>query len=350
MEIIEKVNVKKYLEMAQELKQNNIFFDCHCHPFDIFFHQLAYHKNKNESDVISLNNKRPEKPKISSIQLNEEMKQHPISSSLTEKFFLVKIKRIYGHTGRKIFEHQKELSLIDKVLLLPVALSNDFLKTELKKVFELFGGSESYMIAGSIPLCTIIENILDVVDFMVSEYSIKAIKIHPPLMDIDFSKSKNIEWIENTLGICSVFELPIVVHSGKSFLVRNQKAVEYGSIHKFENVNWRLNKQTVVLAHAGAFGCNSAEIQDDIIPVLKKILDSNNNVMVDISGLGYDSLITILRGIGSERILFGSDALYYPQWSALVMLIAALDELNCNVEKEFLQIVSKNPKRFIFNG
>ena len=78
------------------------------------------------------------------------------------------------------------------------------------------------------------------------------------------------------------------------------------------------------------------------------MLQSHDNLMIDVSGLDFHVLVVVLRNIDADRIIFGSDALYYSQWSVVVKLLGALKEVFSDVEENFLKIMSINPSQAIF--
>jgi len=104
-----------------------------------------------------------------------------------------------------------------------------------------------------------------------------------------------------------------------------------------------------VIAHAGAYGCDHNEMEKDVIPVLKKLMKNHSNLMIDISGLKFEHLLSTLKSFDPKRILFGSDALYYDQWATMLKLAHAVKTLKMNIEDTLAQIISINPSKNIFD-
>ena len=117
--------------------------------------------------------------------------------------------------------------------------------------------------------------------------------------------------------------------------------------NNLEKVDWSISTETVVIAHAGTYGHEPEEVENNILPRINKMLNRYDNLMVDISGIGSNILIQILKNVDYNRILFGSDALYNVQWLSIVVLLYTLEKVYKKVEEHFLQIVSLNPLKYI---
>jgi hypothetical protein len=115
-------------------------------------------------------------------------------------------------------------------------------------------------------------------------------------------------------------------------------------------MDWGISNEPVVIAHAGAFQCGVTELEKDVFPIIGSMLRGNDNLFVDISGLCFRSLTMVLSEVDNDRILFGSDALYEPQWASVVMLMRALEGKEKNVEESYIRISSENPSRTIFKN
>jgi hypothetical protein len=72
-----------------------------------------------------------------------------------------------------------------------------------------------------------------------------------------------------------------------------------------------------------------------------------DHLFIDVSGVDTFGLKLILNTIPTERIIFGSDALYEHQWQRMVKLLYALDISSIDLEESFLMIVSQNPENHI---
>jgi predicted TIM-barrel fold metal-dependent hydrolase len=98
------------------------------------------------------------------------------------------------------------------------------------------------------------------------------------------------------------------------------------------------------------YGCDVQEIEQEVLPILQKLLSKYANVMIDISGMDFAPLFAALNQIDFERILFGSDALYYKQWAMIVKLAHALKKSKSDLVTALPQIISINPYNTIFKN
>ncbi len=154
--------------------------------------------------------------------------------------------------------------------------------------------------------------------------------------------------VHRILEVCRKLHFPLILHTGKYPLARIPQATEYSTIDALKDLEWDITPFPVVFAHAALFYCTLGEIEDHILPTLKKMFSRFDNLFVDISELDVHGLVSTLRAIPIDRILFGSDALYDDQWKAIVKLLIALEKVSSSVEEEFLKIMVHNPANYIF--
>lgn len=347
--MITEQEAKDYLDLAKNLKGSNVFFDSHVHPFDVIQRQLLYHPNPLDQGVYSINGSKFVPPRPTEISLESESVNEEIASKgLYDRFLSMKIRRWYSHTGPEVFRSHMRLCGLDKVLLLPVAPTAGDIEDQMKAMLDIFGNSDEFIMGSSIPTAVDNEEVEDFLERMIRQFSVKAIKLHPNLSQINTSSTSGKERIERILSTCGEFSLPLVVHGGVSTVLQNHAARSYSTIEKLETINWGLSTETVVIAHAGSFECDPEDTENIIMPKLRKMLQSQDNLMIDISGLEFNALVTVLNNIAVERIIFGSDALYYSQWSVVVKLLRALQEVNADVEEDFMKIMSINPSQTVF--
>ena len=350
IKMIDDYLVRKYLEIVSNIKKSHRLFDCHAHPFDIFSSKINYSQNSGDHNLYSADNSVFAPIKISSVRLQEIPEaQKIINPVLKETFLKMKIKSLYSHTGSRVFYDHMEISGIDKVLLLPIADSLQSIHYQMKSISEMFEKGPAFVIGTSIPEDLSNEQISDFVKEMIHVFDIKAIKIHLTIANIDLSSSGGKERLETILTSCETFGLPLIIHGGYNEIMTNPETAGYGLITHLKNVDWRISKSTVVIAHSASYGCDCDDIENNILPLLIKMLHEHDNLMVDVSGLEFAQLTLILRNIDKSRIVFGSDALYFPQWSAVVKLLHSLFAIKENIEDAFVQIASINPSKTVFS-
>ena len=129
-------------------------------------------------------------------------------------------------------------------------------------------------------------------------------------------------------------------------MLKNRLSRGYAALGNLCQINWSITSTPVVISHAGMMGHSLHEI-NDLMDLLMRILSTHNNVIVNISALDLDALKLILQKIDRDRIVFGSDAFYFPQWTAAVKLFRALEETRSNVEEAFIKIAGDNPAKFL---
>ncbi len=349
--MIEENKVKEYLEIVTNIKKSHRLFDCHAHPFDILFNEINYKRNTDDRNLYSADNSAFMPIKISSVRLQKESEvQKYISPALRDMFLQMKIKNLYSHTGSRVFYDHMEISGIDKTLLLPVSDSLQSVYYQMGFISKMFKKDHGFIIGTCIPRDLSNEQIKIFVEKMVLTYDIKAIKIHLSTAKIDLSSSGGKERLETILASCETFHLPLIVHGGYNEDMRIPETAGYGLISSLKVVDWRISKSTVVIAHSASYGCDIDEIENTILPDLTRMLHEHDNLMVDVSALEFGQLTSILKNIDKSRIVFGSDALYFSQWSAIVKLLHCLFTIKENVENAFVQIVSINPSETVFSS
>jgi predicted TIM-barrel fold metal-dependent hydrolase len=258
------------------------------------------------------------------------------------------MRRTYAHTGSAVFAAHMIASCSDKVLLLPVATPGRTITGQMHEIAKMFGDHKRFSVGCSVPNTIKTANIGDFIKKMIGRFRIKAIKLHPNISEIDISSSDGKERVESLLVASSESDLPVIVHGGRNDVLRDPKTRNYSCIDNLKKINWGVGGYTVVIAHAGALCCTLNEMDQDILPKIKKLLAKHDNLMVDISGLDISALVLVLKEIDHGRILFGSDALYNSQWASVAKLMTALQMAKYKVEKEFIAIASANPAKYIF--
>ena len=346
--MFEENRIKRYLQLVKDIKKEYKLIYIHVHPLEIIFNTLKYVPNSQNNNIYSIHNSKYIPPKIGPFKIEQYNKVNRVDNDgIMNKFALMKINKSYSHIGLKVISDHMKLSGIDSVMLLPVAQSNESANDQMDIITKIYGTNGKFVYAYSIPNSIINENILDVVKESVRRFNIKALKLHPNITGINLSSKTGIQRVEAILSVSNEMQLPLIIHGGRSPVIKNKDTSEYSIIKNLIKVDWGISKETVVIAHAGAFGCEVEEYENDVFPILKKMLSHFSNIMVDISGLDINILLKVLKHINADRIIFGSDALYNMQWIYTVMLLYALDELYDSVEEKFIQIVSLNPRKYV---
>jgi predicted TIM-barrel fold metal-dependent hydrolase len=341
-----------YLSALRTLRSSCRFYDVHVHPYEILFDRFSYDSDYSNPLLLNLPGKSYTAPSLSQFQFPEtaEFNDEPRSQQLRDISVML-LRRVYGSVGEQVFVDQMNLSAVDQVLLLPAAPdSSDAppFDDRMRWVKKLYGNQEKFWIAGCIPPSVSGEEIRQCAANQQQQYGIKALKCHPVVSGIDLGTTKRKEWLEMMLLACRQLKLPLLIHGGRNNPYWGGSRGNFGSIGHLKEINFSLSQHPVILAHAGLHRCSIREIKQEGLPILKKMLESHANLYIDISGIGFEPMKLVLQSVESDRIIFGSDALYVPQWEAVTMTMHALKELGMQWEERFVQLASINPKRIIF--
>lgn len=347
--MLEQREIEKYLETVKYIKQSYELYDTHVHPLEVVFDRIRYRVNPACRDLYSVDGLEFRPPGISPLKMNVEQCEKVLPGIWSRSNILSMIMTsLYSHTGPAVFNAHMGLSGIDRILLLPVAPSSGPGDTQLPLMAKMFGQNKKFLYGCSVPNCVPNQKVKGFVKDMVNRYHVKAVKLHPNITEIDLSSSAGKERVEGILTACGDFGLPLIVHGGSNAVLPNPKAAVYGAIQNLKDIDWGISRAAVVIAHAGAYCQAMSDTEREILPALKRMLKRYGNIMVDLSGLGIDIVMTVIRSIGTERIVFGSDALYEQQWASLVRLLLALEKTGNDVEEGLVQIACRNVETYLF--
>lgn len=342
----------QYLSVLQSLRSSYPFYDMHVHPYEVLFDRFTYENEFTCPGVLSLAGKSYTMPSVTKFSFPEmgDFNDEPRSQRLQDISVML-LRKVYGNVGEQVFIDQMELSGIDHVLLLPIASDSgtpEQFHSRMRWVKQFYTNEEKFWIAGSIPGALDGSEIKQYVCSQKQEYGIRAIKCHPVVSGIDLSSAARQEWLEELLRACQESQLPLIIHSGRNNPYWGGSRGNFGALNNLKNINMSLSGKPVILAHAGFHRCKTNEIEQEGLQMLDKMLQTHSNLHVDISGLTFEPLKLVIRSVASERILFGSDALYSSQWEAVTMAMHALKESGMELEENFIQYASINPQKTIF--
>jgi len=344
----------RYLSALAEIKASCRLYDTHVHPYEVLFDRFGYQEDASQPGVLSVAGRSYRAPALASFRFPEaaELKEASPSPRLSE-ISLMLLKKVYGSVGERVFTDQMELSRMDTVLLLPVACESadaEEFDGRMRWLKRHYGDRDRFWIAGSIPPSLSGEEIGPYARRLQKSYGIRGIKCHPVVSGIDLGTSQWKSWLETMLEACHELRLPLVIHGGRNNPYWGGSRGNFGSLHHLEEIDFSSSSHPVILAHAGMHRCRVQDMEQEGLPMLERMLNRHENLRVDISGLAFDALLLVLRSVDLERVIFGSDALYSPQWEVATMTMHALKELGARWEERFLQIASINPERTIFKG
>jgi hypothetical protein len=322
--IFPKEEVLKYLDCVKSLKKVCPLIDIHVSPFEVIFNSFHYVPNPHHEGVHSLDSGlyRPASAESLRVEtlLSESSRER--LDSVPAKLSLMLYRKFYAHIGPRVLGDHMRLSGISRSLLLPVVQTDSEGEEQLRLMFKIYGGDRRFILGYCVPNAVSNKDILTVVKAAVSKYRIGAIKLHPNITEINLSTVAGKNRVENILEACRVTGLPLVVHGGLSPVLKNPNSRGYAALSNLCQIDWSITSACILSTHS--------------------------NVMVDISALDLGALCLILEKVDRDRIVFGSDAFYFPQWSAVVKLLHALKATVSDTEEAFIKIAGKNPARNVF--
>jgi predicted TIM-barrel fold metal-dependent hydrolase len=345
--------ISGYLSALSGIRASCRLYDIHVHPYEILFDRFQYQADRSAPSLFTIPGKSYAPPALTRLKfpeitdLDDEMRSQRLQGIAA--LFLAKI---YGSVGERVFADQMKLSGIGKMLLLPVASGRgetDF-RSRMNWVKELYRDEERFWLAGSVPPAISVDEISPYVTLLVREFGIRAVKCHPVVSELDLATPERQRWLEALLQACGDAGLPLIIHGGRNNPYWGGSRGNFGAIQHMREIDFSLSREPVVLAHAGFHNCRVQEIEQEGLPILRRLLDRHANLYVDISGLGFEPLKTVLRLVESERVLFGSDALYAPEWEVVATTLHALKTLGMPWEERFVEIAGTNPEKTIFRG
>jgi uncharacterized protein len=229
---------------------------------------------------------------------------------------------------------EMDLLNIEKAVVLPVAFGfpyGDDVSEWYMDAIERSGMKERFIICGSVKP-TLPDAIEKVKWFKLKD--VKGIKLHPNLNMV--RPNDRLAWA--FYEECRILNLPVLLHSG---LIGREhkdlaKEVGYTGLHSdmknFIEPIAEFPGVRFVLCHAGSV--QSAEAIE--------IARNHKNVWLDLQGQGVDSIQNIIKELGPERLMFGSDYPICPVALLLARLLLATE----NDKTVRNMIFSDNARRF----
>jgi predicted TIM-barrel fold metal-dependent hydrolase len=321
----------RLLAMARELGRGHLLTDAHAHPFEV----MAGGFPPPAADA----GYRPPVP--------GPLPQGGDERDPSRRALLLGARLAFRHTGEKAFRDHTALCGVERTLLLPVPRSAEEADAVLGAARMRFPDARDFPLAAGLPPGIPPGDILPHLREMASRHRVAALKLHPPLTGIDPGTREGKRYIEEALVAAAALSLPVVVHGGRSPGVAGEGS-SFATLRVLQEIDWGLARGPVVIAHGGLYMVPPEE-HTDVVGILHRLLDSHPHLLVDTSGLDQEALTRLLRAVSPARVLFGSDALYFPPWRAVALLLNTLLHLSREWEKEFLLIASDNPERILFS-
>ncbi len=247
------------------------------------------------------------------------------------------IKDSYAFIGGKRILDEMNASRIRKSILLAVSPFN-----RIDDIFRLYGQSYRWDFLGSLDIHGIDgKSIEEEIERQKREFHICGIKMHPNLQGFYPYPEDNPDEIAGKLDIlyrtAEKRGLYILLHGGRSNIVAGERQVQkfpymldksgghYGLPRNYYDKKGRSRLLegygcTFVLAHCVNYGINRPDVKS-----LIRFYHNYPHLWLETSSISAGLIAEIVRNADSERILFGSDALYNNQLNELLICIKGIE-------------------------
>jgi hypothetical protein len=135
---------------------------------------------------------------------------------------------------------------------------------------------------------------------------VRGLKIHPEMQRVFPDEPRVMEIYEE----CERLGLVIIFHAGRSG-IEPEFMRKYALLRRFAEPVRAFPRVQFALGHAGARDV------EDAVALAKK----HDNVWLEITGQGVTQLDAIIKDVGTERLLFGSDWPFYPLAATLAKVL-----------------------------
>ena len=341
MRTISHERVRNCLTVARDVAQDHLIVDCHVHATDVV---SGIRPNPYEPEAAgSVSERSPPAPLIGQIRELEPQDFGRISRTVRNRTSELLFRRAYQDLGPSNLIAEMSAAHVGAALLLPVGPINTGVDDQLRFLERCRSYDKRMHLAFSVSGIVATEDIGDTISAAVTDYDVRALKVHPNLSAIDIRTSEGIARIETLLQSAARFDLPVIVHGGSSPILAGSDAADFSILDNLRRIDWSGPGTSVILAHCGLYGIDEGEIDSEFQKLDKLLLD-HPEMLVDTSGLSSRILIDVLQRISLSRVLFGSDALYVPMWRAMAILIHALDHVGHDSRTALTTVASVTPR------
>ena len=320
-----------FLPYIRDLKHKYGFriVETHVHPYDVIgvVHYADYSEVRPGEFLHKKYAKRKEKKdRLALVGWLGKADYNKFAFSLFNKALQIipgyenyDLQHAFCRTGVKRLLDEMDESLVDEAVLLPVEpwLPTEHVQKSMShKRLRLLGSVDIHRI----PL----QNIGSTIKHYVDEFGIIGLKLHPNMQSFLPQPSRNPGDIEAKLWTiyrtADDLGLYLHFHGGPSGLARNLDK-KYGDLAQMSRNGLLENfcdidghsellgryRIPIVIAHLGHFGAPKLNI-----PLVRTILERYDNVYFDTAATPSRHIQKFIEWGGSKRLLFGTDALYFP--------------------------------------
>jgi predicted TIM-barrel fold metal-dependent hydrolase len=341
-------DARRRLDLAADIAASSPIVDVHVHATEVVFRQTHYRPGAAGGELLQASDAGFRAPTVTGVRFDDPWRAGDRFDAATRnRVSRLLFTNAYQHTGRAVLREHMRLAGVNVALLLPVAPPDGGVADQMELLAAIRGQDADLPIAYSVPNPVPAAEISRDLERAVARFGVRAVKLHPNLTGIDIASAAGHERVDHLLAGCGRLALPLLVHGGRSPILADPRASQHATLANLARIDWSRTTAPVVIAHCGFFGCPREEIAADGLTALRRILDRHPNVFVDTSGLSLPVLVDVLRRLDHGRIVFGSDALYFPMWQAVVTLLSALDVAGFPLAESFAQIASHTPRALL---
>lgn len=336
---------KVFIEYLKELKERNDLkiVDTHIHPLDVM--GIVHYTETLEEEYPQF---------VFKLGLLGKMNFNRVSNYISKKAFvhlqsIVKeeIEKTYKKLGSKKIIKEMDEAQIDNIVLLPIepwATTSEVCERYHDKRFFRLASIDIHGIKK--------EEIAEKIRMFKREYKIVGLKLHPNLQGFLPQPSQNnknlAEKLTEIYKVADKENLYLLFHGGLSSYTKykNAKYPDYprslnnAKIKNFINLNGESElfkyKVPIIIAHLGHFGEN--KIDKAAINLLAK----QKNFFFDTAATSPKMIAEMIKLIGSERLLLGSDGVYNRMAHSAYLVYQAAKKTNKDVEKIMCDILGRN--------
>ncbi len=229
---------------------------------------------------------------------------------------------------------EMDLLHIDKAVILPIAYGlpyGDDMTEWYMDSIEKSAHKDRFIICGSVKP-TLPDAVEKVKQLKLK--GVKGIKVHPNMAL--FTPNDRLAWA--FYEECSLLGLPLLLHCGMVGKESPEAATAYGYTGRHADVA-NFVEPVAAFPRLRFVLCHSGALQNELAIDIAR---HNKNVWMDIQGQSVDNIKTMIRELGTERLMFGSDWPFFAEASLLARLLLATEK-DKTVRK---MIFSENAARF----
>lgn len=229
---------------------------------------------------------------------------------------------------------EMDLLQIEKAVVFPIKFGfpvGDSMTEWYCDAIEKSGKKDRFIVCGSVkPTAADAPQQIDAY----KKKGLKGIKLHPNFSR--FHPSDKAAW--PAYEAAQKNDLPVLIHCGrtgqepKKGIAKMVYTEDYADIKNFIEPVESFPRLRFVLCHAGALQ------NEEAVAIAKK----NQNVWMDVQGQSVKNIKKMIRELGPEKLMFGSDFPFYPLATVLARTLVATEKDN-KVRK---MIFSENARRF----